>query len=180
MPRYEIEGSLHFITSVTNKRVNIFMQDWACKIVVQAMNFYIHRGDVVIIGYMIMPDHLHVIADFNPESSISKFMINFHKFSAREIIKQLKLDGDREVLDNLLLEVEKRKHHQYQLWEGSSYDFNIISYNKLYEELNYMHNNPIRKNLVSNIEDYPYSSWHNYNDSKIKLVNVNIDYFTGG
>lgn len=143
MQRYEIEGHLHYTTSVTNKRVSIFLKDWACQIIIQTLNFYINRGDVCIIGYVIMPDHLHMISFPKEKVLISNFLKNFHKYTAKEIIKRLNLEKDFDSLEVIKFEEEKKRKHHFQLWQGNSYDFNIISYDKLFEKLNYMHNNPI-------------------------------------
>ncbi len=45
-----------------------------------------------------------------------------------------------------------------RLWMDEYYDYVIRSKRDLVEKLRYVHNNPVKKGLVENEEDYPFSS----------------------
>ena len=47
----------------------------------------------------------------------------------------------------------------YRLWQRRFYPFNVFSEKKRQEKLNYMHNNPVQRGLVSAPGDWPWSSW---------------------
>ncbi len=53
-------------------------------------------------------------------------------------------------------------HPNRSFWQRRFYDFNIWSTEKVTEKLDYIHNNPIKRQLVSNPNDWPWSSWSNY------------------
>ncbi len=44
------------------------------------------------------------------------------------------------------------------VWQANFYDFNVFSFDKAREKLEYMHNNPVRKGLVAHAGDWSYSS----------------------
>jgi putative transposase len=50
----------------------------------------------------------------------------------------------------------------YRLWQRRSYPFNVFSEHKYQEKLDYMHNNPVTRGLVSSPGDWPWSSWRFY------------------
>jgi hypothetical protein len=50
-------------------------------------------------------------------------------------------------------------HAHYRVWQRGGYDLNIWSEKKRLEKLNYMHNNPVKRGLVAQPGDWPWSSW---------------------
>jgi len=58
--------------------------------------------------------------------------------------------------------LERYRPHEYRLFQKGRYDYGIITETKLLEKMEYMHNNPLRANLVEKPEDYPFSSARNY------------------
>jgi REP element-mobilizing transposase RayT len=54
----------HFITIVTNKRVEVFKYKDAALIAINTILFYEKRGDFNLKGYVIMPDHIHMICEY--------------------------------------------------------------------------------------------------------------------
>ena len=49
-----------------------------------------------------------------------------------------------------------------QFWQRRFYDFNVWSRRKKIEKLNYMHQNPVKRRLVDNPMDWPWSSFAYY------------------
>ena len=100
-------------------------------------------------------------------------MRDFKKYTAKEIITDLKKNNP-ELLCKFLLPNPKKKNHIYRIWQTKTYDFNIYSSKKFLEKLNYIHMNPIKHRIVKNLEDWFYSSFHDYNcEHKTK---IRIDY----
>jgi putative transposase len=46
-----------------------------------------------------------------------------------------------------------------RVWQRRFYDMNIWGMKKRDEKLNYMHNNPVKRVLVKEPGDWPWSSW---------------------
>ena len=97
-----------------------------------------------------------------------------NKYISRETIQDLKKQHP-EILEKLQIETPRRKGHRpykYRLFQKDRYDFENITETKLLKKLEYMHNNPLRANLVEKPEDYPFSSARNYmleDDALIQL-----------
>jgi hypothetical protein len=47
-------------------------------------------------------------------------------------------------------------------WQRRFYDFNMWSRKKVLKKVEYMHDNPLKRGLVSHPKDWPWSSWSHY------------------
>jgi REP element-mobilizing transposase RayT len=117
-----------------------------------------------IIGYVIMPNHLHCIMHFKEKLfSVNKVISNGKRFMAYEIIKRLEKENNIEVLTILKSALTKRDIKKGQLHKvfKDSFDAKPIFSDKFMEQkLNYTHYNPVsgKWQLVINYTDYDHSS----------------------
>ena len=169
----------HFITMVTNKRVEIFKYKDIAKAAVNTLLFYEERGDFKLKGFIVMPDHIHMICESlgnnrspdlpsnnQPAGSgrspdLPDIIRDIKKYIAKKAIEYL-LVWDKETLFKIQLPIPKKKGHTYQLWQPDYYDFNILSEKKLTEKLRYMYQNPLRKGLCNDIFQYEFSDIKRY------------------
>jgi len=86
-------------------------------------------GHIYLIGYVVMPDHLHIVAKLN------------HDVGMRTIIRNLKSYLAR---------------HLNVRWQKGFFDHRIRSDKLTRETLGYVRMNPVRAGLVSTPEDWPY------------------------
>ena len=54
------------------------------------------------------------------------------------------------------------------------YDFNVYTEKKRAEKLEYMHENPIKRRLVTHPKDWPWSSWALYAKQKGFLIGMDV------
>ncbi len=62
-------------------------------------NILIDKGNQIE-GFVIMPNHLHVLIFVNEKDSINKLLANGKRFLAYEIVKRLELQQQYEILSN--------------------------------------------------------------------------------
>ena len=148
-----------FVTIVTNNRIKIFKYKEIARIAAKVISFYEERFDYRLIGFTIMPDHIHIIC--NPIKEISTIVRDIKKYIAKEAISYLP-EVDRDMLLSIKMLSPKKKKHIYQFWQMDFYDFNILNEAKLNEKLKYMYENPVRKNLCNDIFDYEFSDIKKY------------------
>src|SRR6266481_738704 len=108
-----------------------------------------------VIGYVVMPEHIHLLLSEPDEGDLSRVM---------QVLKQ-------SVARRVLTAVRRRQRPgQASLWEANPehfwqrrfYDFNLWSDHKRIEKLRYMHRNPVRRGLVLEPEQWPWSSFRFY------------------
>ncbi|MFT7030896.1 MAG: REP element-mobilizing transposase RayT [Marinoscillum sp.] len=134
----------------------------------------------VLSGYVIMPNHMHLLIYFDKSvQNLNKTIGESKRFLAYEIIKRLKSNNRVDLLEILkegvqLQESGKGKLHQvFRL----SFDAKPIDESNINEVLNYMHHNPVsgKWNLVDDYTSYLYSSANHY-DLKGKSIYQIRDY----
>jgi REP element-mobilizing transposase RayT len=59
-------------------------------------------------------------------------------------------------------------------WQARFYDFNVYSRAKVIEKLNYMHANPVVRELVEHPKDWPWSSWSFYEKNERGLIWIDV------
>ncbi|MEP4531918.1 MAG: hypothetical protein ABJ004_02450 [Cyclobacteriaceae bacterium] len=122
-------------------------------------------------GYVIMPNHMHLIVYPSKESKdMNKAFGEAKRFLAYEIVKRLKSAGKDRLLDILTAGVQhneriKGKRHQvFRL----SFDAKKLEGDAVERVLDYIHHNLVSGiwNLVDDFTDYPYSSAGYYDCEK--------------
>lgn len=127
-----------------------------------------------VIGFVIMPNHLHVILCFpEPGYNLNKIIGNAKRFMAYEIIKRLEEMKRNDLLEYLFGAVtkrEKKKAQRHKVFEASFDAKGICSEKFLLQKLNYIHHNPVsgKWNLVKDYTEYEHSSAAFYENGIIK------------
>jgi putative transposase len=98
-----------------------------------------------------MPEHVHLLIS-EPERSTLKI--------ALQMLKQ--------IVSRKL----RRKAAERPFWQPRYYDFNVWSDRKRIEKLRYIHNNPVKRGLVANPEEWEWSSFIHYASGKETVVEI--------
>ena len=131
-----------------------------------------------IIGYVIMPNHVHAVIGFRKTfQSINTIIGNGKRFMAYEIIKRLEDKNETDLLDQLSSSVEterKKRKKKHDVWE-MSFDWKICETARfITQKLDYIHANPCKGkwNLCETPADYVHSSAKFYLDCEQGVYEV--------
>ena len=109
-------------------------------------------------------------------------MHDFKSFTAKEILKKLQdyeqvVESRRKWLLHHFSFHAKKNHARgnYQVWEKGSHPINLYTPKVIRQKIAYIHNNPVRANLVAKPEHYLYSSASNYATGKGALEIILLD-----
>ncbi len=125
---------------------------------------HLKSKEVLVVAYVIMPNHLHCILHFpSQDFNLNKLIGNGKRFMAYEIIKRLHIKGEMELILSLSNAVTLRERKKGQLHKvfKSSFDAKPIFSDKfLVQKINYIHHNPVRGkwNLTKDSVSYEFSS----------------------
>ena len=90
MKKHNIKNQVHFITINTYKKIWLFKKEDLCQIIINNLNFYRNKFSFKLLGYVIMPWHLHLLMQLSEKhNDISKVMQDFKKYSSIQIVQQL-------------------------------------------------------------------------------------------
>lgn len=84
------------------------------------------------------------------------------KFILKNLRGNSQLAWCQRMLQKLRLPPTVHLHGPYRVWQRRFYDMNIWSEAKRLEKLNYVHGNAVKRRLVSQPADWPWSSWRFY------------------
>jgi putative transposase len=60
-----------------------------------------------------------------------------------------------------------------RFWQrGCGYDRNIFSIEELHEKIQYIHKNPLRRELVESPKQWPWSSWRAWNENVNEPIEI--------
>ena len=115
-------------------------------------------------GYVIMPNHLHLLLHFaGGIQSLNTIIGNGKRFMAYDIIKRLELKNERDLLNRMQLAVQprdRRRGKKHEVWEDA-FDVKECRTEKfVLQKLHYIHKNPCRGKwkFVDSPELYLHSS----------------------
>ncbi len=143
--RIEYEGAFYHVTARGNERRKIFQSERDYQKFLSNLKEAIQKYNVVLHAYVLMGNHYHFLVE-TPEANLSAFMQTIN--SAYTTYFNIK---------------RKRAGH---LLQGRYKAILIDADSYLLELSRYIHLNPVRAGMVTNPEDYPYSSYRAYTTEK--------------
>ncbi len=122
--------------------------------------YLIENGRIELYGYVIMENHLHLIAS---SKNLSKEIGDFKSFTARKIIDMLQSRNAVSLLDQMKWHrAAYRPDREFQLWQEGSHPQQIQSDEMMRQKLEYIHLNPVRRGYVDDAAHWRYSSARDY------------------
>jgi putative transposase len=124
------------------------------------------RYRFVVLGYVVMPEHFHLLISEPQEGDPSKVMQLVKQLYAQRVLRRSRRkrrDGQGSLWDTGPVHV----------WQARFYDFNVWTERKRVEKLRYMHRNPVKRGLVTEPEQWPWSSFRDYLYGQTGKVRVN-------
>jgi putative transposase len=159
--RYRIKGSMFYITSNIYNRIRIFTTPSFIVPIIDSLNYYRYQYDCKLIGYVIMPDHIHLLIWPTVETVVTDFMRDFKRFTSGRITRQAKVEGKADWIKKFEEAGTETERAEYKVWQDSFWEQTIYKEEFLRQKLNYIHLNPVRAGLCASAEDYLYSSYRN-------------------
>jgi len=139
-PRIEIAGYYHIINRGVEQRV-VFKEAEDYEYFEKIMCLYAKNYNITIHNYCLMSNHYHLLIELNQEN-LSKYMRQLNMSYAIYFNKKYKRVG--------------------HLWQGRFKSWYVTDEAYLYTLMCYIEQNPLKANIVKDIKDYPYSSYHNF------------------
>ncbi len=126
------------------------------------------RYRFVVAGYVIMPEHIHLLLGEPERGDPSKIMQAIKQGFARRVLRRMReaCDPGQGRLWNTALD-------NGHVWQVRFYDFVVLTEKKRVETLRYMHRNPVKRGLVLQPQDWNWSSYRHYANGERGILLVN-------
>ena len=160
--RYKVLDNTYpyLLTATVIEWLPLFSNPVVVQIVMNAMQFMQDQKRMRIYGYVIMHNHLHMIAS---AEKLSKEFGEFKSFTARQMIDYYQAENKTTVLKKLaFFKAMHRTDRPYQFWQEGNKPKQIDRDEVMIQKLEYVHYNPVRSGFVALPEHWRYSSARNY------------------
>lgn len=147
-------GDLHFITFCCYQRRPLLACARSRNLAVQILKEVRARYHFRVVGYVIMPEHVHLLISECGSARPSTILQVFKQRLSRRWRRKQRVPKGQ-----LALAFPSKEPALRRFWQRRYYDFNIYSRAKVIQKLHYMHANPVREKLVWHPGDWPWSSW---------------------
>ena len=137
LERRQKTGNSHFLTFSRHDRKPYLEAPHTKALFEQSLEQTRIRYAWSIYAYIVMPEHVHLLVS-EPAS-----------ISLATVIGALKRSVSKQSTES-------------PFWLPRYFGFNVFSNEKRLEKIHYIHQNPVRRELVTRPEDYPWSSFRNY------------------
>jgi putative transposase len=140
LKRFHQTNHSHFITFSCYKRHPFLQSSKSKETILDILEQTRKQQGLCIAGYVLMPEHVHLLANEPTKDTLATFLQIFKQQTSRELKSEV----------------------QKQFWQRRYYDFNVSTNEKHIEKLQYIHRNPVIRGLVERPEDYRWSSFNHY------------------
>ncbi len=164
--RYYGSGHLHFITFSCYRRMPMLASVRAKNEFVRILDQVRKRYGFALVGYVVMPEHVHLLIGEPPQKTPSVVLQVLKQRASRQLRRKPRSAGQ------LILPFVDRTKEMRLFWERRFHDFNVWSREKKIEKLKYMHRNPVKRGLVRDVKDWPWSSYSFYAGEEAVLLRI--------
>jgi putative transposase len=129
------------------------------------------RYGFALVGFVVMPEHVHLLIGEPKKGNPSRVIQALKQSVSRRLRSKSRRPSSPNQLHLGFAIAETYAH----LWQRRFYDFNVWSYKKKLEKLRYMHSNPVKRGLVKDPKDWPWSSYSFYEGRDDGLLKMDCE-----
>jgi putative transposase len=145
--RIWISNPIYFITTCTYNRKPILADERVTQILIDEWTNALSRHGWIVGCYVIMPDHVHFFCSFADEidtaikKDLSGFMQHWKQWTSKRILREIPNSNTKLIAP---------------IWQKEFFDHLLRSEESYKQKWEYVRQNPIRKKLVTKVEDWPW------------------------
>lgn len=158
---------IQFFTATIYQWIPVLNDNQLKKVVLDSLSFLDSKNKVSIYGFVIMPNHIHVMWRMADDHLRADVQRDFLKFTGQQIKFHLQKQNP-----SLLTKFQVNlKDRRYQFWQRNALSIDLFSREVVEQKLDYIHANPVsgKWNLAEDFVQYPYSSASFYEDNQSKF-----------
>ena len=152
---------IYFWTNTIKDWKNLLTEDSCKTIIMECWRELVRRNKIIVYGFVIMPNHLHVLWEMAGMNGKEMPHASFNKYTSHRFLDYLRVTHSSNEIPAYKEKMEERNH---RFWLRDPLAVHMDYQNKFEQKLNYIHLNPLQEhwNLVSRPEDYKWSSANFY------------------
>lgn len=155
-------GHLHEFTFSTYRRLPLLTNNDWCERLARTLDVAGAECRFRLVAFVFMPEHLHLLTypvDEKPE--FAKYLARIKQPFSKQI-KEILVANHAPLFEQLTVQ-ERPGKTCFRFWqEGAGYDRNVFTNTAILPALDYIHENPVRRQLIRRATDWKWSSARYY------------------
>jgi len=141
-------GTFFFTATLADRRSSALVENIG--LLRRAFRTTRHERPFSIDAVVVLPDHLHIVMTLPPDDA--DFPGRWRRIKGL-FTRQMAAKG---------IARERSRRGEYALWQRRYWEHTIRDETDLTRHIDYIHFNPVKHALVSQVSDWPHSSFHRY------------------
>ncbi|WP_461453250.1 REP-associated tyrosine transposase [Mucilaginibacter sp.] len=167
----------HFITFAVVNWIDVFTRAANVQVLLDSLKFCIEKKGLKLHAWVIMSNHVHLIASAKEGIKLADIMRDMKKFTSRQIIASIE-QNEQESRKDWMLWMFKRagaknkNNDTYQFWQQDNHPIELSTNQMVDQRMDYLHTNPVKAGLVWEPQHYKYSSAVDYYSAESGLLTI--------
>ena len=171
---YNVDGDAHFLTFSCYRRLPLLTRARSCQWLVDAIALSREKNPFDLWAWVAMPEHVHLVLYPHHGVRIAQILTTMKQSVSRKAINWLQANAP-DYLETLL-DRQPNGKQSHRFWQrGGGYDRNLRSTRDVHEKILYVHQNPVKRGLVSRPEEFPWSSARAWSSGIDEPIAINRD-----
>jgi len=171
---WDFPGHAHCLTFSCLDRRPFLRRERACLWLVDAIRQAKTKAPFDLWGYIFMPEHVHVIVHPADSVPVSSILYQIKKPVTTWAIAWLHRHRPSGLVTLEDPRPSGKVFHRFWL-PGGGYDRSLRSVEDVYEKIEYIHANPVRRGLVTHPSQWQWSSWRCWHEHADEPLPVDRD-----
>jgi len=156
--RYNTPHHSHYLTFSCFKRRPFLIKDRSRQWFVDALSKSLQKHDYILWAWVIMPEHVHLLVHPRQnEYDISLFLKSLKLAVTNQALQHVRKHAPSFLAQ--MLDVQPNGTRSHRFWQrGPGYDTNLWTPKHIWEKIDYIHRNPVRRKLARLPKEWPWSS----------------------
>lgn len=185
MPLIGFTRELYFTTTTVTDWVDVFTRPLYKQIIIDSLAYCQKEKGLNIHAWVLMSNHLHMLLSASGQpgrvTCLTDILRDFKKFTSKKVMVAIEgneLESRKEWMTDRFRFAggNDRKIKNYKFWQDGNYVEQIHSLEFCRQKINYIHQNPVKQEIVQHAEDYLYSSARDYAGGKglldVEIINI--------
>jgi len=157
----------YFITFAVEAWVDVFTRQPYKEIVLESLRFCQQKKGLILYSWCLMTNHIHLIVGRKGEEKIEEIIRDFKKYTSVHICRLIQnnpMESRKSWMLGIFREAafNSKKHQKFKFWQNEYHPVELSTNYIMDQNLDYVHENPVKEGIVSRPEDYLYSSARDY------------------
>lgn len=155
-------GGMYYLTCTVTGWVDVFTRQRYRDIILQSLAFCSAHKKLSVHAWVVMSNHLHLIASVPDDVSLGNVMRDFKTYTSKAIQSEVATTPEESRKDWMLPLFKGSGVSNGGFWQGGNHAVVLYSPAVIRQKLDYIHRNPVRAGWVRLPEEYLYSSAIDY------------------